>query len=301
MSRKLDLNALLLFYEVVRSRSMGRAAERLGVPKSTISRKLSFLETQIGTMLLKKSSRGLRMTDIGQALFDHCERIAAEIESAGLRAQTMQSSLGGTLRISMPVDLGVVWLSRAIASFAQAHPSIHLDVSANSRWVDVAEEPYDIAIQLGRVRESANVKAKRLASITRGVYASPDYLTRRGAPKRIEDFVHYDCIVTEHQRTEGAWTFRNASGAKIIDVIGKVTVDNIGVARELAIAGVGLGMLPNIMCQNDLKAKRLIRVLTTWESPPLQVSATYAAQRRPPDKLRAFIDFISARLVDNPS
>jgi DNA-binding transcriptional LysR family regulator len=275
---------------------MGRASERLGVPKSTISRKLAFLETQLGTVLLKKSSRGLRMTDIGQALFDHCERIAVEIEGAGLRAETMQRALGGTLRVSMPLDLGVVWLSRAIAAFAQAHPSIHLDIAANSRWVDVSEEPYDIAIQLGRVREAPSIKAQRLASITRGVYASPDYLARRGAPKRIEDFVHYDCIVTQHQRTEGAWTFRRPSGAKIIDVTGKVTVDNIGIARELAIGGVGLGMLPNIMCQNDVKARRLVRVLTHWESPALQVCATYAAQRRPPDKLRAFLDFISERL-----
>ncbi len=301
MARKMDLNALLLFYEVVRSRSMGRAAERLGVPKSTISRKLAFLESQLGTVLLKKGSRGLRLTDIGQALFDHCERIAVEIQAAGLRAETMQTALGGTLRISMPVDLGVMWLSRAIAAFAQNHPGIRLDIAANSRWVDMSEEPYDIAIQLGRLRQIPNVKSKRLASITRGVYASPDYLARHGAPKRVEDFVRYECIVTEHQRTEGAWTFRNASGAKIIDVTGKVTVNNIGLARELAIGGVGLGMLPNIMCQNDVKAKRLVRVLTHWESPPLQVSATYSAQRRTPDKLRAFIDFISARLDEAAS
>jgi LysR family transcriptional regulator, regulator for bpeEF and oprC len=260
---------------------------------------LSFLEDQVGSVLLKKGRRRLTTTDIGQAILDHCERIAAEVEGAGLRASALQTALQGTLRVSMPVDLGVAWLSRAIAAFAQAHPNIHLDIDASSRWVDVSEERYDVAIQLGRIRQSQQLAVRRLARITRGVYASPDYLARRGVPKRIEDFAQYDCIVTEHQRSEGAWTFRSASGAKIIDVAGRVTVNNIAVARELAVGGVGLSMLPNIMCENDVKARRLVRVLTHWESPPLQVSATYLAHGKIPQKLRSFLDFISVRLKES--
>jgi DNA-binding transcriptional LysR family regulator len=137
---------------------------------------------------------------------------------------------------------------------------------------------------------------RHLASITRGVYASPAFLERRGVPLSVDDFERFDCVVTEHQRAEGVWTFRSGLGVKIIDVVGRISVNHIGVARELVIGGVGLGILPNIMCQNDIRAKRLVRILTDWESPSLQVSATFLGKRKESRRLRAFLDFMEAKL-----
>ncbi|MEW6767055.1 MAG: LysR family transcriptional regulator [Pseudomonadota bacterium] len=295
MTRKLDLNALLLFYEVTNARSISAAAEKLGVPKSTISRKLQFLEDQTGAVLFRKGSRKLVTTDIGQALYEHCERIASEIEEAGLGTARMQTELRGTLRVSMPVDFGIGWLSRAMAAFAVDYPDIDLVIDANSRWVDVSVEPYDVAVQLGPLPETQGGQ-RHLATITRGVYASPGFLARAGVPSNIDDFGRFDCIVTEHQRAEGVWTFRGSQGAKIIDVAGRVTVNHIGIARELVVGGVGLGILPNIMCQNDIRAKRLVRVLTDWESPMLEVSATYPGKRKESRRLRTFLDFMENKL-----
>ena len=295
MTRKMDLNSLVLFYEVVNAQSISKASRKLGIPKSTLSRKLSFLEDQAGAVLLKKGSRQLATTDIGQALYEHCERIAGEIEDAGLGAVRMQTELRGTLRVSMPVDFGIAWLSRAIAAFAIRYPEIHLVIDANSRWIDVTEEPYDVAVQLGALRDMQS-GVRHLASINRGVYASPAFLQRQGTPEEIGDFGRFDCIVTEHQRTEGVWTFRSASGDKIIDVTGRITVNHIGVARELVIGGVGLGILPNIMCQNDIRTNRLVRVLTDWESPSLEVSATFLGRRKESRRLRAFLDVMSEQL-----
>jgi DNA-binding transcriptional LysR family regulator len=295
VTRKLDLNALLLFFEAANAGSISAAAKKLGIPKSTISRKLQFLEDQAGAMLFKKGGRKLTTTDIGQSLFDHCERIAAEIEEAGLGTVRMQTELRGTLRVSMPVDFGIGWLSSAIAAFAVNYPDIHLVIDANSRWVDVSVEPYDVAVQLGPLPETQG-GTRRLASITRGVYASPKFLERVGVPLNIEDFGRFDCIVTEHQRAEGVWNFRSGFGAKIIDVTGRVTVNHIGIARELVIGGVGLGILPNIMCQNDIRNKRLVRVLTDWESPTLEVSATFPGKRKESRRLRTFLDFLAHKL-----
>lgn len=174
MSRKLDLNALLLFFEVVNAQSISAGARKLGLPKSTISRKLAFLEDQLGAVLFKKGGRKLAVTDIGQALYEHCERIAAEIEEAGLGTTRMQTELRGTLRVSMPVDFGTGWLSAAIAAFAVSYPDIHLVIDANSRWIDVSVEPYDVAVQLSTLHETHS-GVRRLASITRGVYASLDH------------------------------------------------------------------------------------------------------------------------------
>jgi DNA-binding transcriptional LysR family regulator len=133
--------------------------------------------------------------------------------------------------------------------------------------------------------------------VTRGVYASPDYLKRKGVPRSIEDFRRFDCIVTELQRQESVWSLRNQSRARVIEVAGKVTVNSVGIARELMIGGVGLGILPNMLCRNDVKAKRLMRVMTSWESPPLYAYALIQNREHIPNKTRAFLDFIAASLA----
>ncbi|HMN50519.1 MAG TPA: LysR family transcriptional regulator [Xanthobacteraceae bacterium] len=296
MAKKLDLNALILFYEVVNSQSLTRAAEKLRVPKSTISRKVTLLEQQLGSQLLKRGPRKISLTDIGRVLYNHSQKIVSEIEDAGFQASQMQSELSGVLRVSLPVDFGVSWLGRLIAEFAIAHPNIQLDVEINNRWVDVSQEPYDVAIHLGPPR-NAHLPVKVFTSLTRGIYASPSYLKRSGAVKSIEDLQHNDCIVTEHQREEGIWKFIARGSTRIIDIQPRIVVNNIGIAREIAIGGLGLGILPNVMCKNDVAANRLVRLLPEWKSPPLQAAAFYSGRRRMPRKTKALIDFLSQRLL----
>ena len=296
MAKKLDLNALILFYEVVNSQSLTRAAEKLRVPKSTISRKVTLLEQQLGSQLLKRGPRKISLTDIGRVLYNHSQKIVSEIEDAGFQASQMQSELSGVLRVSLPVDFGVSWLGRLIAEFAIAHPNIQLDVEINNRWVDVSQEPYDVAIHLGPPR-NAHLPVKVFTSLTRGIYASPSYLKRSGAVKSIEDLQHNDCIVTEHQREEGIWKFIARGSTRIIDIQPRIVVNNIGIAREIAIGGLGLGILPNVMCKNDVAANRLVRLLPEGKSPPLQAAAFYSGRRRMPRKTKALIDFLSQRLL----
>jgi DNA-binding transcriptional LysR family regulator len=295
MDKNLDLNSLLLFYEVVNAQSITRAAQQLRLPKSTISRKLTLLEQQLGAMLLKKGPRRLIPTDIGAALFEHCERIAAEVQDAGLQTAEMQKELRGTLRISMPVDFGISWLSRAIGEFALEYPDISLEIDVNGHYVDLVEERYDIGIVLGQLKPSRLIY-RQLAAIRRGVYGSPEYLTRHGLPRTVDDFSKHNCIVTEQQRQEGVWTLRSAAGTRVVEVAGKVTVNNIGVARELAVESVGLAILPELMCRNDVQANRLVHVLTSWECPPVRASALILSRKGIPHKTRVFLDFISARL-----
>ncbi len=297
MSERLDLNSLRLFHDVVNARSMTRAAALLRIPKSTISRRLALLETHVGAILLKKGPRRLTTTDIGAVLYEHCRRVVDEVEEAGLETAQMQSALRGNLRVSIPIDFGNAWLSRAMAEFIHAYPEIHLEIDANSRAVDPREDPYDIAIQLGPVKESG-LTYRRIATVTRGVYASPEYLARRGAPRSVDEFQQHDCILTEQQRQDGVWTFRNRSQHRFTEVVGKVVVNNIGIARELAIGHVGLSMLPNIMCRNDVRANRLVRVLTEWESPPMHATALILSRKGIPNKTRVFLDFLAASLAE---
>ncbi len=296
MTTKLDLNALVLFYEVVNSQSLTRASDKLRVPKSTISRKLSILEHQLGSQLLKRGRKVVALTDIGHVVYNHTQRIVSEIEDAGFEASQMQSELSGVFRVSLPIDFGVSWLGRLVAEFAIIHPHIQMIIEINNRWVDVSQEPYDVAIHLGPPRNS-HLPVKVFTSLSRGIYASPDYLKRKGDVDSIEDLQNHDCIVTEHQRDEGVWNFLSSEAGKVVDIEARVVVNNIGMAREIAIGGLGLGILPNVMCKNDVAANRLVRLLSDWRSPPLQASAFYSGRRRMPRKTRAFIDFLSERLL----
>jgi DNA-binding transcriptional LysR family regulator len=297
MIDKLDLNTLRLFYEVINAGSITRAAELLRMPKSTISRKLTLLEQALGAILLKKGPKGLATTDIGAALYDRCRRLVIEIEDVSLETAEMQGELRGLLRVSIPVDFGVAWISRAIAGFIHKYPDINVVIDVNSRLVNPREDPYDVTIQLGPLKDSG-LTYRRLATITRGVYASPAYLAAHGTPRSVEEFAKHDCIITDQQRQDGVWTFRNQSKQRFIEVTGKVTVNNIGIARDLAISGIGLSMLPNIMCLNDIKQNRLVRILTNWESPPGQATALILSRRGIPNKTRVFLDFLADHLTD---
>lgn len=298
MTERLDLNSLRLYYDVVNARSMTRAANVLRIPKSTISRKLAQLEQHVGAILLKKGPRRLSMTDIGAALYEHCQRVVEEVEEAGLETAQMQAALRGTLRVSIPVDFGIAWLSRAMAAFVHRYPDINLEIDVNNRAVDPREDPYDLSIQLGPLKDSG-LTYRRLATVTRGVYASPEYLAKRGVPRTVDDFQQHDCIVTEQQRADGVWTFRNRSQHRFTEVVGKVVVNNIGVARELAIGHVGLSMLPNVMCRNDVASNRLVRLLTDWESPPMHATALILSRKGLPNKTRVFLDFLAERLAED--
>ncbi len=295
MADKLDLNSLQLFYDVVNAQSITRAATQLGVPKSTISRKLSQLEQHVGTVLLRKGQRKLTTTEIGARFYEHCRRVVDEVEHAGLETLQLQASMRGTLRVSIPIDFGVSWIGRAIAEFALLHPDLELEVDVNSRQVNPREDPYDLTIQLGPLKDT-DLTYRRIATITRGVYASPQYLEAHGTPLSVDDLHRHSCIITAQQRADGIWTLRNAATHRFANIEGRVVVNNISVAREMALGHVGLSMLPNVMCANDLATGRLVRVLRNWESPSMHATALVLSRKGMPSKIRAFLDFLAARL-----
>lgn len=298
MRTRMDLNALVLFYEAVNSQSISQAATRLGVPKSTVSRKISVLEHQVGSTLVRRGAQGISLTEVGTVLYDHAQKIITEIEDAGFHASEMQSELVGVLRISLPVDFGVSWLSRLIAEFARNHTEIRLVVDINNRWVDVTEEPYDVAVHLGRPRK-ADLPTRALSSLMRGIYASPDYLARAGYPRTTADIRRHDSISTTHQFEEGVWDFAMAGGTSTAMAEPRILVNNIGIAREVVLAGYGIGILPNVMCQNDVANSRLVRLLEDWNAPSLQVCATYLGRRRVQRKTKVFIDFLADYLISD--
>lgn len=287
----LDLNLLVLFFQVVNTGSISRAAVRLRVPKATLSRKLRQLEEQVGAVLLKRGPQRLEVTDIGRALHEHCERIASIAADASQVVGEMQSGVRGTIRVALPFGLANTSLSRGMVQFARRYPEVRIYAQVCNRWVDVSEESYDVAIHIGTVR-NPDLPMRRLASLPRGLFASPDYCARRGTPQAQVDLLKHDCIVMETQIQDGLWRVRTADGS-LEPVIPHFTTTDIVLAREMALAGMGIAMLTHALSAEDVRTGRLVRVLPEVELPPVSISAVYLERRYLPLRIRAFIDMMA--------
>ncbi len=285
---RLDLNLLMLFLEIVSAGSISQAALHLRTPKATLSRKLRQLEQHLGAVLVKRGSKRLELTEIGEAFLHRCEHIAVETQEASLIASEMQSQLRGIMRVSMPIGLANTWVSRALSDFALRYPEVRLAIHVSNRWIDVSEEPYDVAICIGRVRNE-QLPTRRLAELPRGLFASPEYCARKGTPRSLSELVQHDCIVLDTQVNDGLWSFGDGTRAALVP---HLTTTDIVVAKEMALAGVGVAMLARPICEMEVRTGRLVQLLPHWQIPPVAISATFLERRHMPLRIRAFIDLM---------
>lgn len=291
---RIDLNALLLFHEVVNAESIRQASVRLHVPKATISRKLRQLEQTVGAVLLKRGPQKLSVTDTGAALYEHCERIVAEVRDASFALSDMQSQLRGVLRISVPYGFGSEWIGGAIGRFALQYPNLEIYLRSAVGWVDVSEEQVDVVINIGRIRNET-LPATRLGELARGLYASPEYCARAGIPERPADLLRFDAIHLESQVEDGLWTFSDGARGPTLSP-SRIRVSDVSSAKSMAIAGLGVAILPNMVGGAEVSESRLIRLLPDWDIPPLVVSAMFIERRYMPLRIRTFLDFLIVQL-----
>lgn len=287
----IDVNAMLLFYEVVNAGSINQAAVQLNAPKSTISRRLRHLEQHVGAVLLKRGPLKLSLTSSGKVLYQHCERILAEAQGARAAVAEVQSEVTGQLQIATAFGLSP-WVNRALASFVLAYPNVEVIVDETQRWIDVREEPYDIAVHLGPIRNE-RLPVRRFAELQRGVYAGPAYLAGRTPPRAPDDLLRHSCIVLHQQLADGLWRFREANTTRDVTVTPRVRVSNLIVAHDLALAGLGCAVLPHALCRQDVADGKLVQVLPAWQLAPLVPAATYLERRHMPLRVRAFLDTLT--------
>ena len=296
MSEPLDLNALMMFHEVVKAGSLSAACDRLNVPRSTLSRRLIQLEKEMGTLLLKRSTRKLAPTDLGQGIHEHCARIEAEALAIQQKTSRIRSGLQGSLRVAMPIEFGTAWLGKAISEFAVKYPEMAVEVDVSGRVVDLIDESVDIAITFGQPKPS-RMTLRRLGSVSSGIYASPAYIERHGLPGSLDAIASHDCVVTDIQLREGIWQFRSSSGKRNVTIRSRLRVNSIRLARELVVGGAGMGLLPDMMCAAYVQSGALVRVLPSWRSPSLPVVALFLSRTSVPKKTRIFLDFVAEHLA----
>ena len=293
---------MAVFAEVVAAGGFSAAAGRLNLSKSAVSRRVGELEERLGVRLLNRTTRRISLTEVGRAYHERCLRILSDIEETERAVTNLQLLPRGTLKLTAPVTFGIRHLAPAVAAFLDQHPDIEIDLDLNDRYVELVEEGYDLAVRIGRLRDSALV-TRRLCTSRRAVVASPDYLARHGAPKVPDDLTGHACLHYTLAPAMDQWLFRTAPGSselKSIRTKARLRTNNGDLLREAAIAGNGIAVLPTFIIGDAVRAGKLEVLLADYEGPPGAVQAVYTANRHLSAKVRAFVDFLAARFGGTP-
>lgn len=290
---------MLAFIKVVDTRSFTAAAERLNLSKSVVSRRIAELENRLGARLLNRTTRKLSLTEVGQAYYERCTRILTDLEEAEQAVADLHAAPRGRLRVNAPVSFGMQHLAPAIAEFLARYTSIEIEMDLNDRYVDLIDEGYDLAVRIGRLRDSSLI-AKRLAPARRVVCASPAYLEKHGMPAIPEDLMNHNCLIYTNVPAAEQWQFRVGEELRTVRVSGTLRANNGDLLHAAAVAGVGIVVLPTFMVGQALSTGALKTLLLDCYTSESNVYAVYPQNRHLSPKVRAFVDFLADRFGPRP-
>ena len=279
----------ILFVAIVEQESMVRAAEHLGMPKATVSRRLTNLEAALGQRLLLRTTRRLTLTDFGAEFLEHCRRVAEEVAATRDFVSSQEERPRGRLRVSMPGEYAKQ-NSTAFATFIDAYPDVQLDLDLTSRRVDLIGERFDLAIRMGKLDDDSALAARKIDEQGIGLYASPIYLALHPAPKHPDDLQHHEALRLMSARgTPVAWKLLRGKTMWEGTPNGRITLNSMDLIKQLVLEGSGIGALPDRYAEEDVHMKRLVRVLPQWCLPVVPAWAVAPMRRYLPAKTRAFL------------
>lgn len=296
--KNISADDYILFATITEQESLVRAAEYLGMPKATVSRRLANLETVLGQRLLLRTTRRLTLTEFGQEFLDHCRRVAEEVASAQDFVHSHEVKPQGRLRVSMAEDYARHNMSRALATFIETYPDIQLDLDLSARLVDLIGERFDLAIRMGTLENDSTLVARKIDEQHMGLYASPIYLSLHPAPKHPDDLQQHTSVrMLSSLGQPIAWKLARGKEAWEGVPPGRLALNSIGVIQQLLLDGAGIGALPNRFTQEDVRLKQLVRVLPEWSFPVVPAWAVMPMRRFLPAKTRVFLAHIEQYMV----
>lgn len=296
---KTDLNLLAIYARVVEAGSFSEAARRMETSRSAVSKAVAKLEKSLGARLLNRTTRHLSLTEIGKVAAAHCGRMLEEADEVERMVESLNAEPRGVLRVSASVAFGTLHVAPALSDFLAAHPDLTMELTITDRLVDLAEEGYDMAIRVTN-EPPLPLVARKLAPVRRRLCATPEYFHRRGVPLTPADLVRHNCLDYTRSGEQGQWRFTGPRGEISIPVTGSLHVDDDEALSQAVLGGLGLGLLPTFIVGKDLQAGRLQAVLSEYIPVERHVYAMYLPTRHLPTKVRVFIDFLLARIGEEP-
>jgi len=293
------LAAMQVFVRVVDAGSFVRAAERLAMSTSAVSRLVAELEAELGVRLLQRTTRRLHLTDAGRQYHQRCLQLLADLEEADASVRSDSHQPRGVLRLSAPVSFGLKHLTALLPDYLAAYPEVTLEVDMSDRQVDLVEEGFDLALRIAARLPPALV-ARRVATVHIVTCASSGYLARAGVPQRIEDLANHRCLIYTNGPEPGVWSFVEAGQVRKVKVEGHLRSNNGDLLRAAALASEGIINEPSFLLGEDLAAGRLVPLFANVALEPLALYAVYPSRRHLSAKVRSFVDFLVGRIGDPP-
>ena len=288
MRRTIDLDAVSLFVRVAETRSFRGAADDLGVPRSTVSRRIKDLEDRLGTRLLKRTTRSVSLTDTGERYLRACQPALGALEDASRAVTSTAVEARGRLRITAAITFGERFLGAIIEEYLEAHPQVEVDVLLVDRHVDIVQEGMDLAFRAGPVGDEFLV-TRELGRAQLRCFASPRYLEGKKRLRAPVDLHHHDCIVYPPLAPARRWSFRVKDRVVHASVRGRLVVNSLPLSFEAAVRGAGIVRVPTPYAAEAIRRGEVVEVLGAFAPPATPVYVAYPSGTHTPPRVRAFI------------
>jgi DNA-binding transcriptional LysR family regulator len=291
-----DLNDLEVFARVVSRSGFSRAAKDLGVPPSTVSRRVSRLEESLGVRLLQRTTRTIHLTDAGRIYFDRISHALREIESAEVSLRNVQGSPRGRVRLS---TVSEPFIESILFDFLERYPEVSIDLDKSHRRVDLVAEGFDLAVRAGALPDSSLVAHKLYSSGSRLV-ASPGYWAKRGIPRCLTDLRDHDAVVLGSPSAGATWQLSGPKGPERVNVTGRFSANSFQAVFQAVRRGLGIGLLSGHVVESDLRAGVLQEVMREFAPPPVDLWVVYPSRALQPPAVRLLIEEIRAAFARAP-
>jgi len=285
------LSCMHAFVTVLEAQGFSAAARRLGVSKALISKQVNQLEEHLKVRLLNRTTRRISATSTGQAYFEQCQPLLAELEELDDAVQSNNTNPQGELQITAPITFAELYLMPIILNFCKQFPKLKMKIDLTDRFVDLIEERIDVAIRIGSLTDSSLI-ARKLGSMTMLVCASPDFLDKNGEPFEPQQLKDYCCITDRNYPGLNHWDLGSGVNVASVEVESNIVVNSARVAREYVLAGHGIGLLPSFVIMDDIHKGKVKHILSNYPSESLGIYAVYPHRKHLSAKVRLFIDAV---------
>jgi DNA-binding transcriptional LysR family regulator len=298
-----DLNTLAVFAKVVEAGSFSEAARRLKMPVSTVSRRIAELEDQLGVRLIERSTRNLRLTELGAEVLEHAIRSAELSEAVESIVSNRLADVSGTLRLSSMPSVSDTLTTPLVTAFQASHPNVRVQILVTERMVDLIADGIDLAFRLGPLKDSSLV-ARRILTYRHQLVASPSYLKDREPPQTPQDLLSHRLLTFSYWKPENSWTFvhKNGRDRETLTFQPHLSMNDFAGLAPALVTGAGIGDLPPVVQPNLIDEGRLVEVMPDWRFRTYDLSLVHVANRHLSKPCRLFKEFVvqmSAKLFRN--
>ncbi len=292
---QLDLNAVRIFLAVVDHGGFREAATQLHQPKSTVSRRVADLEAVLGQQLLRRTTRTVSLTEVGDGFYRQASQALGALGDAVRALHEAEATPRGVLKVTAPPTFAELFMGGLLTGFANAYPDVRLLLDLNDRRVDLVAEGFDVALRAGVLPDSS-LKARLLGSSPTLCFASPAYLERKGRPRTPDELAAHDVLAFGIDERQVKWPFVVKKDKRLVALKPRVTLNSYVLLRQLAEGGLGIARIPAGLASESVERGLLLEVLDGFGPPPQPMHAVFPPSQHLSPKVRAFVDYLSEHL-----